>query len=93
MDQIAIFLAWMFDGIFKAIGAGFTLLFGLPLPGIVAVIATLALLGWRVSIVFGPKKDCNRCGASGARRGPLGGRKVCARCDGSGLRDRIGAKK
>lgn len=60
-------------------------------PGIIALLVGV-LLFWRLSLAFGPKKKCTRCGASGARRGLLGGMKECSRCAGSGLRDRIGAR-
>lgn len=90
---IAEFLAEMFEGVWNAFVWLVMMLLGLPAPGIVAALVAAAFLVWRLSLVFGPQKNCYRCGATGARTGVLGGRKTCSRCSGSGLVDRIGVKK
>jgi hypothetical protein len=60
--------------------------------GILLAILTVVTLGYLLACWLYPFGPCRRCGGSGKRRSPFGGRSfgLCRRCDGSGRRLRIG---
>jgi hypothetical protein len=55
-------------------------------------VLVVALLAWRLSLAFGPKKVCWHCGGKGHSAGWFGGRKSCKYCGGNGIRPRIGSR-
>lgn len=61
--------------------------------GVVITLAILALIGWRLSLMWWPLKRCPSC--SGGRRihGHGTVRRVCGRCRGAGEVRRFGARK
>jgi hypothetical protein len=78
------------DSVAKAIADAVSALFSTGGLWVLLILAGLGLL-WRVSLFFGPDRECWHCTGKGWRRGLLGGRRACESCGATGRIARFGS--